>query len=71
MKGSGPGLIWIWCPFLIAWLLKSTIVRYGGQRLYRRLIPLFLGLVLGNYVIGCVWAIVSPILNFQGYQIFH
>ncbi len=68
---AGPGLIWVWCPFLIAWVLKSTIVRYGGQRLYRRLIPLFLGLILGDYIIGCIWAIVSPILNFQGYQIFH
>ena len=68
---AGPGLIWVWFPFLIAWLAKGLIVRYGGQTGYRRMIPFFLGLVLGDYLTGAVWAIVSPGLNFQGYQIFH
>jgi hypothetical protein len=68
---AGPGLIWLWFPFLIAWLVKYAIVRYGGQKTYRNLMPFFLGLVLGDYVTGAVWAIISPILNVQGYQIFH
>ncbi len=68
---AGPGMIWVWCPFLIAWVLKSVIVRYGGQGAYRRAIPFFLGLVLGDYFIGSVWAVLSPVLNIQGYQIFH
>ncbi|MFQ6099284.1 MAG: DUF6784 domain-containing protein, partial [Armatimonadota bacterium] len=67
----GPGLIWLWFPFLIAWLAKYAIVRYGGQKAYRTLIPFFLGLVLGDYCTGAVWAIISPLLDFQGYQIFH
>ncbi len=68
---AGPGLIWIWCPFLIAWLCKLVIVRYGGQTAYRRYIPFFLGLVLGDYFTGAMWAIVSPLFKFQGYQIMH
>jgi hypothetical protein len=52
-------------------LAKSLIVRYGGQRLYRALTPLFLGLVLGDYTIGAIWAILGPALGFQGYHIFH
>jgi len=68
---AGPGLIWVWFPFMLAWIAKGLILRYGGQGTYRRMIPLFLGLVLGDYVIGSIWAILSPLLNYQGYQIFH
>jgi len=68
---AGPGLIWVWFPFLVAWLVKSSIVRYGGQRAYRQMIPLFLGLTLGDYLIGSVWAIAGPVLGIAGYQIFH
>ncbi|PIX37729.1 MAG: hypothetical protein COZ57_32815, partial [Armatimonadetes bacterium CG_4_8_14_3_um_filter_66_20] len=68
---AGPGLIWVWFPFMLAWIAKGLILRYGGQETYRRMIPFFLGLVLGDYVIGSIWAILSPLLNYQGYQIFH
>lgn len=68
---AGPSLNWVWFPFLIAWVLKAVILRYGGDRGYRRLIPFFLGLVLGDYITGAVWALVSPALGMQGYKIFH
>ena len=55
----------------VAGLAQGLIVRYGGQTGYRGMIPFFLGLVLGDYLTGTVWAIASPALNFQGYQIFH
>ena len=53
----------------IAGLAKGVTVRYGGQTGYRRMIPFFL--VLGDYLTGTVWAIVSPLLDFQCYRIFH
>ena len=68
---AGPGMIWVWFPFLIAWAVKLVVIRYGGQTAYRRLMPFFLGLVLGDYFTGSVWSILSQALNFQGYQIFH
>jgi hypothetical protein len=68
---AGPGLVWVWCPFLIAWIIKYSVVRWGGQKAYKRLIPLFLGLVLGDYCIGAAWAIIGPLMGFEGYQIFH
>ena len=39
----------IWGTFLIVWLVKSTVAKLGGMRLYRRLIPGFLGLALGHF----------------------
>ncbi|UCH34106.1 MAG: hypothetical protein JSV65_16385 [Armatimonadota bacterium] len=67
----GPGLIWLWMPFLIAWFIKFFVLRYGGLRLYRRALPLFLGLVLGDYVMGAIWALIGVFRHIPTYQIFH
>ncbi|NPV48946.1 MAG: hypothetical protein HPY69_18550 [Armatimonadetes bacterium] len=67
----GPSLNWVWFPFLVAWIIKAAIVRYGGQRVYRNAAPFFLGLVLGDYLVGAAWAIIGPVMGFQGYGIFH
>lgn len=48
-----------WSSMFIAWLLKLTILRYGGSHLYRRLQPLFLGIVLGQVSSHGLWMIVD------------
>jgi len=46
----------LWWAFLLAWVLKSTVLRLGGVRLYQRLIPAFLGLALGHFfTAGILW----------------
>lgn len=67
----GPGLIWLWFPFLIAWAIKLAILRYGGFSLYRQALPFFLGLVLGDYVSGAMWSLVGLVFKVPAYQIFH
>ncbi|MBI2302476.1 MAG: hypothetical protein HYU66_26520 [Armatimonadetes bacterium] len=42
----------IWMPFFLAWLIKTVILRSGGMKLYRRAIPFFLGLILGDFSCG-------------------
>ncbi|MFO8079293.1 MAG: DUF6785 family protein [Armatimonadota bacterium] len=54
-------MIVFWFPMLLAWLVKSTIVRYGGMRLYQRLRPLFFGLILGEFSQAVIWATISAI----------
>ncbi len=49
----------LWASFFIGWLLKFFILRFGGVGAFRRFRPIFLGAVLGESVIGCVWAIVG------------
>jgi hypothetical protein len=49
----------LWTPFLIAWVFKLLILRLGGIRGYRNALPFFLGLVLGEFVMGSVWGIVG------------
>ena len=38
-------------PFFIAWAVKSTVLNFGGVLLYRKSLPLFMGLMVG-YVLG-------------------
>lgn len=62
-----------WGPFLMVWLLKWMILRYGGNKLYTRLIPGFLGLALGHFFIaGVVWGAFGAYVPeaLPGYQVW-
>ena len=50
-----------WFCVFIAWLAKVVIMRYGGYKMYMRLLPLFMGLILGEFVIGGAWSIIGVI----------
>lgn len=41
-----------WMPFLIAWLAKIIIIQAGGMKLYKRMMPLFLGFIAGDFLGG-------------------
>jgi hypothetical protein len=50
----------IWWPFLLVWLLKTLVLRYGGMRLYRQTVPAFLGFAIGHYAVaGIFWGLVG------------
>jgi hypothetical protein len=61
---------YFWLPILIAWALKAVITRYGGGRAYRLAVPFFLGLILGDYTIGAIWALVGPLMGTLTYKIY-
>lgn len=54
-------MIVFWFPILVAWILKSVLLRYGGMKVYMRLKPLFLGLILGEFSQAVLWAAVASI----------
>lgn len=57
----------LWMPMLIAWILKLTILRYGGLGLYRRALPFFLGVILAECVVGSLWTIFGIVFNVTSY----
>ncbi len=65
-----PSLDYLWLPFLIAWAIKAFVLRYGGMKLYRRLLPFFLGLILGDYVVPLLWAVYGTFTGTQQYLSF-
>ncbi len=54
--------IQFWFPCLIAWILKSTSIRYGGMAFYAKARPFFLGLIIGEFGMAVVTATVSAIV---------
>lgn len=61
---------YFWFAVFVAWLLKATVLKVGGMRLYRKGIPFALGLILGDYTIGAIWAIIGPLVHMPNYKIF-
>jgi hypothetical protein len=60
------GLLWV--PMFVAWVMKGLVFRYGGHRLYRRLVPFFVGLVLGEFMVGGLWGLVGTVGRFSTYR---
>lgn len=52
-----------WSSFFAGWLVKSTVLRYGGAPTYRRFRPFFLGLILGEFSMGILWALLRFFLG--------
>jgi hypothetical protein len=58
----------IWFPLMIAMIAKWIIFKQGGIKAYRRAMPFFIGLVLGEAVMGCFWPILSLVLRSAVYR---
>lgn len=39
-----------WFSYFLGWLIKVLVLRYGGTRVYRHLVPVAIGLILGDAV---------------------
>lgn len=57
-----------WFPLFIAWVLKGTILKYGGLKLHRRAMPFFMGLMLGEFVVGCLLSIIGTAFGIPVYS---
>ena len=62
------GMYNLWCCLLVAWFLKAIVLKHGGLQSYRQAIPFFLGIALGDYVLGSIWSIASIATNTPLYQ---
>ena len=67
---NGGTLDHFWFVMLIASSIKLALLKYGGIGLYRRWLPFFLGLVLGDVAIGSYWSILSVIVETPLYVVW-
>ena len=58
----------IWFPLFLAMAAKWVILRHGGVNAYRRAVPFFIGLVLGEALMGCFWPLLSLVLRSAVYS---
>jgi len=61
---------YMWMPFLIAWLIKSAVLHYGGFKVYQRLVPFFMGLIMGDFVAAGLWGLYGVVTSTQMYMFF-
>jgi len=58
----------LWMPLFVAWLLKLLLLRYGGLKMYRQVLPFFLGMILGECVLGSLWTLTGIWLDVPTYS---
>ena len=58
----------LWLPLLLAYLLKSAVLRFGGLKVYRAWQPFFLGLILGDFTVGGMWSLVGVLTGWPTYR---
>ncbi len=49
----------LWFSFFAGWLCNALCMRYGGVVLFKRLRYFFAGLIIGDFLMGGVWAVVG------------
>jgi hypothetical protein len=60
----------MWMPFFIAWLIKTIILRYFGIKTYQRARPLFLGIIMGDFITAICWGTYGMIVGQKMYFFF-
>lgn len=48
-----------WFSIFLGWLCKSLITRFGGPDTYRKTVPFFLGLALGDVAMMLFWLVID------------
>ena len=69
--GTSWGVFHVWTAVLVGWTIKAIILKLGGLNAYRATIPFFVGIVLGNQVIGCLWSILGGLLEISTYSVWY
>ncbi len=49
----------LWISFFIGWACNAICMRYGGVVLFRKVQLLFIGMIIGDFMMGGSWAIVG------------
>ncbi len=49
----------LWISFFIGWVCNSLCIRYGGVVLFKKVQLFFVGLIIGDFLMGGSWALVG------------
>ncbi|GAB6058953.1 DUF6785 family protein [Desulfonatronum parangueonense] len=63
------GMQMLWFSFFVGWLCNRLCLRYGGTSLFNKVRFFFVGLVLGDFLMGGIWALVGMFAG-TSYQVF-
>lgn len=63
------GVDYYWFGLLVAWALKAGVQRYVGLKGYHKLHQAALGVILGEFTVEAVWAVVSMVTRMATYTV--
>lgn len=58
----------LWFCFFLGWLFNALCMRYGGIILFKKLRLLFVGLIVGDFIMGGLWALIG-LFSYASYQV--
>ncbi len=58
----------LWLSFFIGWVCNALCMRYGGVTLFKKIQFFFIGLIIGDFLMGGGWAIVGMFTD-SAYQV--
>ncbi len=61
-------MTYVWFSVMIAWAIKTIVLKYGGASLYRATRPFFLGLILGQISVSGLWLLIDYFTGMEGNQ---
>ena len=70
LMGASWPMINFWFSVFCGWLFKTCALKYGGARLYKRLLPGFLALILAEYLSAGLWVVIDALAGVRGHEIF-
>ena len=68
MISSDWGMAYLWTCMLACWMVKLTLLKVFGLKAMRELRYLAFGLILGDFVAGGIWSLISIITQKQMYN---
>jgi hypothetical protein len=60
---AGYASTFLWSTALLTWAFKLMLFRYAGLQGYRRAVPFFLGLLLGEFIVGSLISLSGVVLG--------
>ena len=58
----------LWFSFFMGWLCNALCMRYGGVLLFKKVRNFFVGLIIGDFLMGGAWALVGLFFD-ASYQV--
>lgn len=60
----------LWFSIFLAWLIKLTLLKYGGAQVYERSKIFFIALIVGQFVVNGFWLILDFITRHTGNMLY-
>ena len=68
--GLSAGMVWVWSAVCVGWFIKAILLKFGGLRTYRQAAPFFVGVILGDFLIGTFWSLVGAVFEIPVYRVW-